>query len=234
MDATIINRRATFFASVPTNVEQNMQKYIDNFMVLKMYPSFNQNIVMKITPSGVVQDKIITLDLKYMDESLKVTIQPDRFDIFSTNRNETLEQFIEHVQEIEKAISSSYNNPFTRLALYSLSYFDIDAESYDGVYAGISKNNEEHPVEWNFRKVLRYTTGENEEKIEVNNVSSFSRSTIKLKDSPASDKILLEIDINTVVGSSISSIQKNIPFFFKSAKMKMEENLKIYSSYVKD
>ena len=81
MDIQLHNRRATLFVSGLQNFTENvLSKYILEFSNLGLLPSVNKGFDIKITPNGVESEDVISLDLKKLDETLKVAFGPDRID----------------------------------------------------------------------------------------------------------------------------------------------------------
>ena len=94
MDTQLHNRRATLFVSGLQNFTENvLSKYISEFSNLGLLPSVNKGFGIKITPNGIEPEDVISLDLKKLDETLKVAFGPDRIDIVSTQTNETWDSF---------------------------------------------------------------------------------------------------------------------------------------------
>ena len=95
MEVSVLNRRATLFVVPPIEVitESNLQKYISAFSDLKLLPSVNKGLALKITPQGVIQETVVSIEMKLIDDSFKVTTGPDRFDIFSIKKNKILNLF---------------------------------------------------------------------------------------------------------------------------------------------
>lgn len=105
MDVQLHNRRATLFTLGMLNfTETLLTKYISEFSNLGLLPSVNKGFGIKITPNGIEQEEVISLDLKKLDETLKVSFGPDRIDIVSTKINETWDSFCRITKEISEII----------------------------------------------------------------------------------------------------------------------------------
>ena len=70
MEWKIVNRRATLFVANPFNITEDiLPLYISEFSNMRLLPSVNKGIGFKITPRGIEQEEVLSLDLKYLDNT---------------------------------------------------------------------------------------------------------------------------------------------------------------------
>ena len=117
MKATILERRATLFVGAPIKVtSDNIPIFITTFSQMGLLPSVNRGVGIKVTPKGIEQEDVISLDMKYLDETVKVSIGPDRIDIVSKKVDENWDTFREFVLKIAKEIRTTFNKDIIRYA----------------------------------------------------------------------------------------------------------------------
>lgn len=108
MKATILERRATLFVGATIKVtSDNIPIFITTFSQMGLLPSVNRGVGIKVTPKGIEQEDVISLDMKYLDETVKVSIGPDRIDIVSKKVDENWDTFREFVLKIAKEIRTT-------------------------------------------------------------------------------------------------------------------------------
>lgn len=175
---------------------------------------------------------MISLDLKNIEDSFKVTLGIDRFDIVSSLNDNSLDCFLQKVKEVINALNKIYSGKYNRLALGSVCIFYITPEKMNLLYNKmVNTESEEQPVEWSIRKVIR-TTIENEKyKLVINNVYTISRRIV-IEDGSNTDSIVLEHDINTLVGSDLSAIADLSDLFIQKASETISESINSYSKYI--
>lgn len=229
MEANVLNRRATLFVVPPLEAitENNLQNYISAFAELKLLPSVNKGLALKITPQGVVQETVVSIEMKLIDDSFKVTTGPDRFDVFSNQKEQDINSFLEKLHKTIDAIKKVYSGPITRLALCSTFLFNMDSKLLRDSYRKITKNEDEYPVEWQLRKVLRSELGE-DNKITVNNVSTISRNIAQIETKAPADVVILDVDINTLVGTDVNLIKNLEKDFWQYAADKIQKEQEYY------
>lgn len=234
METKILNRRATLFINTPMIYnDQTLPDYIQSVAELKLIPSLNKGLGVKIAPDGsVIPEQMISLDLKNIEDSFKVTLGIDRFDIVSSLNDNSLDCFLQKVKEVINALTKIYSGKYNRLALGSVCVFYITPEKMNLLYNKmVNTESEEQPVEWSIRKVIR-TTIENEKyKLVINNVYTISRRIV-IEDGSNTDSIVLEHDINTLVGSDLSAIADLSDLFIQKASETISESINSYSKYI--
>ena len=234
METKILNRRATLFLNTPMIYnDQTLPDYIQSVAELKLIPSLNKGLGVKIAPDGsVIPEQMISLDLKNIEDSFKVTLGIDRFDIVSSLNDNSLDCFLQKVKEVINALNKIYSGKYNRLALGSVCIFYITPEKMNLLYNKmVNTESEEQPVEWSIRKVIR-TTIENEKyKLVINNVYTISRRIV-IEDGSNTDSIVLEHDINTLVGSDLSAIADLSDLFIQKASETISESINSYSKYI--
>lgn len=234
METKILNRRATLFINTPMIYnDKTLPDYIQSVAELKLIPSLNKGLGVKIAPDGsVIPEQMISLDLKNIEDSFKVTLGIDRFDIVSSLNDNSLNCFLEKVKEVINALTKIYSGKYNRLALGSVCVFYITPEKMNLLYNKmVNTESEEQPVEWSIRKVIR-TAIENEKyRLVINNVYTISRRIV-VEDGSNTDSIVLEHDINTLVGSDLSAIADLSDLFIKKASETISESINSYSKYI--
>lgn len=234
METKILNRRATLFVNTPMIYnDQTLPDYIQSVAELKLIPSLNKGLGVKIAPDGsVIPEQMISLDLKNIEDSFKVTLGIDRFDIVSSLNDNSLDCFLQKVKEVINALNKIYSGKYNRLALGSVCIFYITPEKMNLLYNKmVNTESEELPVEWSIRKVIR-TVIENEKyRLVINNVYTISRRIV-IEDGSNTDSIVLEHDINTLVGSDLSAIADLSDLFIQKASETISESINSYSKYI--
>lgn len=232
MKVNVLNRRATLFVVPPLEAitEKNLPNYVNAFAGLSLLPSINKGLALKLTPQGVIQESIVSVEMKLLDDSFKVTTGPDRFDIISIQKDQTLQEFLDLLAKVIDAVGKIYTGPIIRLALCSGFAFTVSPTSLEEAYGKIIKNVNEEPVEWQVRKVLRDELKEGDKKLIINNVYTISRNIIQMGQDVPSDCIILDMDINTLVGSDPNLIKTLENTFWESASQVIEKSLEHYSN----
>ena len=115
METKILNRRATLFLNTPMIYnDQTLPDYIQSVAELKLIPSLNKGLGVKIAPDGsVIPEQMISLDLKNIEDSFKVTLGIDRFDIVSSLNDNSLDCFLQKVKEVINALNKIYSGNTT-------------------------------------------------------------------------------------------------------------------------
>lgn len=227
MNTQIINRRATFFFVGQLNFNESiLSKYISEFSQLSLLPSVNKGLGIKITPNGIEPEEVISLDLKKMDETLKVSFGPNRVDIVSTKVDDCWESFNSTILKISSILRNE-RLIFNRLALCANVSFSLDSGAGEQAYGFLTNNNEEHPVEWQIRKVIRNKFNDS---ILVNNVYTLSRNAVVVNDTDLSDKVILDLDFNTLSGTSIELIETIQDSYWEATSAMIDDGIKHYIS----
>ena len=236
MEWKFVNRRATLFVANPFNITEDiLPLYISEFSKMNLLPSVNKGIGFKITPQGIEQEEVLSLDLKYLDNTLKVNFGPDRADIESTKQGETWESFHTIVDKIIKILSSQMNHRVVRLALCGSIIYSMEEEKSMQIYSKLAKIKNEQPVEWQLRKVLRnnLTTDDGSKNVIVNNVYSLT-NTILIPGVNLRKGVLLDMDINTLVGTSPDNVMAIQEKFWKHASSVIDEAVVHYQTVFED
>lgn len=234
MKTKVLNKRVTLFTEVPMVYnDQTLPTYIQATADLKLIPSLNKGLGLKIGPDGSVSpEQMISLDLKNLEDTIKITLGINRFDIISTLDNSDWESFVLKVHEICNTLTNIYNKGYNRLAVGASIVFYATPEQMNNLYQKLVKAEEiERPVEWSIRKVIRTQIEDDKNKLTINNVYTISRKII-IDDGNNTDAIVLEYDINTLVGSNISAINSLTPNFIKNAVATISKSMQIYSEHI--
>lgn len=222
MEWRFLNRRATLFVEKPFNItEEVLPVYASEFLKMGLLPSVNKGFGVKITPAGLVTEDVLSLDLKRLDDSLKVNFGPDRVDFESNNPNETWQSFHDIVVKLEAILTQTLHHRIVRLALCSTVFYNLDEGEQKSAYSKLAKIEDEQPVEWVFRKVLRSDIQSTDGKVSqpVNNVYALT-SNVVVSGVRGQQGVTLDMDINTLQGSSaekILAVQE--PFWSHASKV---------------
>ena len=226
MNTQIVNRRATFFFVGQLNFNESiLSKYISEFFQLNLLPSVNKGLGIKITPNGIEPEEVISLDLKKMDETLKVSFGPNRVDIVSTKVDDCWESFNATILRISLILKNE-RLVFNRLALCANVSFSLDSGVGEETYRFLT-NNDEHPVEWQIRKVIRTKFNDS---ILVNNVYTLSRNAVVVNGTDLSDKLILDLDFNTLSGTSVELIEAIQDSYWEATSAMIDDGIKHYIS----
>lgn len=236
MEWRFVNRRATLFVEKPFNItEEVLPLYASEFAKMGLLPSVNKGVGVKITPAGLVTENILSLDLKRLDETLKVNFGPDRVDFESSSPNETWQSFHDVVVKLEEILTQQLNHRIVRLALCGLVLYKMTDEQLAMAYSKLTKSEGEQPVEWMFRKVLRSVLERSDKKVyqEVNNVYALTNNTaaVGVKDDKG---VLLDMDVNTMHGASAETIATIQELFWQDAIRVIEEAAANYHNIFAD
>ena len=231
MNTTYNNRRSTVFLSSPLNfTEELLSKYISEFSSLGLLPTVNKGLGIKLSSKGIEPEEVISLDLKKLDETLKVSFGPDRVDVVSTKIDETWDKFCEITLQISDVLLKLGKN-FNRLALCASVKFRLNDGLGESAYSNLIGKSEEKPVEWQIRKVNRYSLQASEDtKAVVNDVQTISRNNIIVNDEDLKDVIILDLDLNTLVGTESEVIQSIRKPFWHAASMQIQKDISQYQT----
>ena len=122
-----------------------------------------------------------------------------------------------------------YTGPITRLALCSTFLFNMDLKALQNSYIKITQNKDEYPVEWQLRKVLRSELGADSE-ITINNVSTISRNIVQIETKAPADVVILDVDINTLVGTDVNLIKNLESDFWQYSADRIQKEQEYYST----
>ena len=231
MNTTYNNRRSTVFLSSPLNfTEELLPKYISEFSSLGLLPTVNKGLGIKLSPKGIEPEEVISLDLKKLDETLRVSFGPDRVDVVSTKVDETWDKFCEITIQISDVLLKLGKN-FNRLALCASVKFRLNDGQGESAYSNLIGKSEENPVEWQIRKVNRYSLQASEDtKAVINDVQTISRNNVTVNDEDLKDVIILDLDLNTLVGTESEVIQSIRKPFWHAASMQIQKDISQYQA----
>lgn len=218
IDKAVLNRKATLFVTPPSGIidEQQVFEYTKAFSTMKLLPSINKGMSLKITPQGIVQEPVNTFEMKKIDDSFKITSGPDRIEIISSKKDESMGDFLELVNQATSILQDLIKAPIVRLALFDSEAYFFDIAQIDKAYGLFVNGSEEKPIEWQMQKVLRGHLSE-DNTIVINKVYTVSRNQIGINCSPAKDAILLSAEVNTPLGINVDVLKKSISIFWKKA-----------------
>lgn len=237
MNATIMERRATLFVGTPIKITgENIPAFITAFGKLGLYPSVNKGIGIKVTPNGVEHEDVISLDMKYLDETLKVSIGPERIDIVSKKTDENWDSFREFLMKISNEITSQFNNDIIRYAQCASIRLKLDLKHAQEAYQKLFVDKDSNPVEWQLRKVHRtqLLSSDNKVSVKVNNVYNLSRNNVIVNGENLSNIVTLDMDVNTLVGSDINSLKLIQELFWVSSSATIQNAIDNYYSILSD
>lgn len=218
IDKAVLNRKATLFVTPPSGIidEQQVFEYTKAFSTMKLLPSINKGMSLKITPQGIVQEPVNTFEMKKIDDSFKITSGPDRIEIISSKKDESMGDFLLLVNQATSILQSLIKAPIVRLALFDSEAYFFDIAQIDKAYGLFVNGSEVKPIEWQMQKVLRDHLSE-DNTIVINKVYTVSRNQIGINGSPAKDAILLSAEVNTPLGINVDVLKKSISIFWKEA-----------------
>lgn len=232
MKSKILNRRGTLFCGEQNKVDvTNYMVFIDALKGLNVLPSVNKGIGFNVKPDGSIsQEEVLSLDFSGSDDStFKISFGPGRIDISSSDPEITIDCFMGKMKKVVNALKDIYNEGYIRYALCATIMFEMDDDNLDKAYNRFVKNDKgESPIEWSIRKVLRTTLTDAEYSVDVNNVYTISRGIYPRPNMPPIGALILEQDINTVVGADINSLSYLQKRFFAGAAKTLEESLEEY------
>ncbi len=237
MKTTVLERRATCFVGNSIKItRENIPVFIKVFGQMGLYPSVNKGIGIKVTPNGIEQEDVISLDLKYLDETVKMSVGPDRIDIVSKKAGETWISFIEFVMKISDELRKNFSNDIIRLALCASIRLKLDQKHAEEAYGKLFKSEDELPIEWQLRKVIRTTmsSDDNKNEVTVNNVYNIYRNDAIVNGENLSNIIKLDMDVNTIVGSDICSLYILQKKFWDTSAKTIDDAISIYYSIFTD
>lgn len=229
MEPIEINKRATFFLaeSLLLNSEK-MQKIAELFSgVLDLMPAYDKRIQMNITPTGAVtSSEERGIEMRRTDGSLRVTFDSSRIDIFSI-QGCTLYEFVEMVKEIKDVLHHLEVGAFSRFALCHQSYYNCSEEQFKQCYHATFHDAENESVEWNSQRVMRKRFAE-DSPLMLNNIIFLGRVlNANVDGNIINEKLLLNIDVNTIPGSAINDVNERENDFFERAMQIIEEDERI-------
>lgn len=215
----------------------NIKYFMDAFSDKELIPTTFQ----EIGPEGALN----RFSLTNSDESWLIEFGSNRIDIFHTNKNVgvtdflDLPDFIKNTNEIINAIQKKFPNKHNRLSFVTRALFEeMSMEQHDSVYHklnnSISVYNDNPIVDWNSRTVSRINyefDGLNET---FNVISTIKRTKGNLtieSEKTEVDRLELHFDINTFQGNTDYRFEaKEIASFLNQAAS-VEQDLR--EKYIK-
>lgn len=226
MEPIEINKRATFFLveSLLLDIEK-IQTIAEFFSgVLDLMPVSNKRIQMKITPSGVVtSSEEKGIEMKRVDDSLRVTFDSNRVDVFST-QSQSMREFLDVIRVIKETLNRLEVGLYARFALCHQMYYICTEEQFDKCYRATFCNADKPSIEWNAQRVIREKFSD-ESLLMMNNIIFIGRVlNANVDGNLINEKLLLNIDVNTVPNSDITEINNNVDGFFERAMQIIEDD----------
>lgn len=236
MEPQILNKRASFFPNGIISYDAITVSMLSNLLSeFNLLPSFNNSISFQIGPNGAAESKKVkTLALNSQDGSVRANLMPDRIDIFSL-RNDSFSDFSSLATRLADSIIALWKMEFNRMALCAAVFYEVPDENLRSVYSKVFNNtHEEDPIEWSSRKVTRDIITQDAHQIEINNVIIVSKNAVQINNAPLKKGIVLELDINTVVGTSVGDIMSTKEPFFSNASSLIDSAINEYLSIVSE
>ena len=224
----IVHHRATLFISSPIEINsENVTKISAVLEKYQLIPTSAKSLGFRITPQGIKQEDSITLEMKKLDESFKVIFGNDRIDIMRNkiSENDILEStnlFTQKAENIFSLLIQTFSLLTNRLALCANVVFDLDNDRLDNIYTIFANTTEE--IKNVRRKPLR-----EQDVILINYVSKIARNNIQIGyEKESKDRILLELDINSVPIPNLIISEDNIKYFWKDVHIKLTQIINCY------
>lgn len=217
MNPALSNIRGTFFTNKP--VEIDYDKSMKIVTALQSYQLFSfpvNGFSFQIGPNGMIPATLTSFEFRNSNNSINISIGPDRVDVTLCKKNENIEQAYREGTDLclqaLAAFHSCVDFKETRLALAStwvLTKDNLDAisESY------LHSETHDNLIEWDNRRVeRRYLQSIG---VPVNYGHKIARSQIKLPiEQVVADSIFVETDINTVpLLPDVLNAEKDALFF---------------------
>ena len=218
MNPIEINKRATFFIVEPLSLDGvMMQRIQEEFTgVLDLAPSYSKRYQLKFAQTGVDTSEEKSIEMKRADESLKITFDRNRIDVFSSEEY-SLQEFTETIHTIKSVLDRLEINRYRRVAICHQTYFECTETQFDSCYSYVFREPVTSCVEWNAQRLLREPIIEGNALL-LNDIIIIGRVlNANVNGRLINDKLLLNIDINTIPGSDIDQVNANINLFFNRA-----------------
>ena len=232
MNSTIANIRGTFFTNKPVEVDYDKSmKIVTALQSYQLFPFPVNGFSFQIGPNGMIPTTLTSYEFRNSNNSLNITIGPDRVDVNQCKKFDDIEQAYREAanlcQQVLSAFHSCVEFKETRLALAStwvLTKDNIDAISER--YLQQEKN--ESLIEWENRRVERkllHSIG-----VLVNYGHKIARSQIKLPVELALlDRLYVETDINTIpLLPDVLNPEKTAMFFDNAVEASKEITSEYY------
>ena len=119
---------------------------------------------------------------------------------------------------------------YNRLALCANISYALDNGLGNLAYAKLTQNANEYPVEWQIRKELENTK---QEGVWINYVYTLSRNDIIVNNSSMADRLILDLNFNTLAGTSIEKIADIQDAFWKEIAIQIDTGIEYYEATFK-
>lgn len=213
-----INKRVTFFLQEPLILDgAMMQRIQENFTgVLDLMPSYSKKIQFKIAQTGVDTSEEKGIEMRRADDSLKIVFDKTRIDIYSFE-NSSLQDFVSVSGAIRSILERLDIRVYRRVAMCHQLYYDCTERQFDACYEFVFRDPVTSSVEWNAQRVLREPIADGKNLL-INDIVLLGRVLNANVDGKLiNDKLLLNIDVNTVPGSDVEAVNDDIELFFNRA-----------------
>lgn len=207
MDNIIFNYRATVFTKKIDITNDNVVKLTTLMKPYGLLPNFVSEMALQLTPAGIQQMPVQSLELKKLDGSLIVKFSMDRIDVVRNKISigdalETIEDFSNIAYGILSIIMTDFSLDTSRMALCCNSTLKLaNNEDINILYSKLATNigpfQSEYPVEWELRQVHKIELT-SDSAIIVNYASKIARVIAQITyETLPSDRIIQEYDFNT-------------------------------------
>ncbi|RGE69206.1 hypothetical protein DXA11_28100, partial [Bacteroides sp. AM56-10ce] len=96
----------------------------------------------------------------------------------------------------------------------------------------VLRSKDEFPVEWQIRKVLRSKVEDKNKTLTINNVYTLSRNIMQIGTEVPIDRILLDMDINTIIGTPPDALEQLQTKFWNEASTTIENTVQNYKKLI--
>lgn len=210
----------------------NIKYFMESFGEKELIPTTFQ----EIGPQGAIN----RFSLTNSDESWLIEFGSNRIDIFHTNKDVgvtnflSLPDFITEVNGIVKAIQEKFPKKHNRLSLVTRTLFDeMTPEEHDKVYRKLNNTisiyNDNSIVDWDSRTVSRINyefDGFKETFNIISNVKRTKGNLIIKSQNKEVDRLELHFDINTFQGNTDFRFEANQIVSFLKQASNVEQDLK--------
>ena len=208
--------RVTFFTNKPIEVDyEKSMKIVANLSAYQLFPFPVNGFSFQIGPAGMTPITMTGYEFRNSDNSLNISIGPDRVDINQCKNYSNIEMAFNSMLEIYKSVSQAFHGCLefkeTRLAIAST--WIIPSVDMRAVTSSFIGDNNVNLIEWENRRVERKTL--ESIGVPVNYGSKIARGFLKLPIEPLPmDRIFVETDVNTVpLLQDYFDVDKSIRFF---------------------
>ncbi len=227
------NIRATFFTNKPIEVDYEKSMRIVSYLsTFQLFPFPVNGFSFQIGPTGMTPMPMTGYEFRNSDNSLNISIGPDRVDINQCKQQKNIEMAFNEMIENYKQVSMAFHNCLefkeTRLALAST--WIISSNNNGEITSKLINESNENLIEWENRRVERRvseSTG-----IQVNYGHKIARGLIKLPIEPLPiDRVFVDTDVNTVPQMQLMLGEERSLSFFEDAAA---SSVEIVSKYIRN